>query len=104
MIDNHPGPVTREEVAQAHRQIREKLMDRFEHLDRGFRMVDGDKSGSLGQKEMLRVLMMFNLHKINAKVRRTHHGVWGGREGRAGSYGEVERWCCHWQRTDRGDR
>ena len=69
MVDNHSGPPTREEVAQAHRQIREKLLDRFAHLDRGFRLIDEDKSGQLGQKEMLRVLMMFNLHKINAKVR-----------------------------------
>jgi len=65
---HHPGPVTREEIAQAHRMIRLKFEDRFVHLERAFRMIDDDKSGQLGQKEMLRVLMMFNLHKINAKV------------------------------------
>ena len=62
------GVVTDKEVALAHALLRDHVGKRFGELVRAFRMVDEDKSGKLSRREMLRVLMIFNMHTTPARV------------------------------------
>lgn len=66
--DRDDSEISEEELEQAHDLIRSHLSTRFSTFRRAFLMLDEDHSGKLTQLEMMRVLMMLNLHNVREKV------------------------------------